>query len=92
MISYYMYEGNIPYSGKIFLKYSNTYYWIGARSDNNAWTWIDGTVWEYASWGASQPDLQYTCVHAFNTWFTVDCTGRYPYICSYDNTVGKFCV
>ena len=29
---------------------------IGARKDNDSWSWLDGSSWDYTNWGQNQPD------------------------------------
>ncbi|MBQ3345641.1 MAG: putative Ig domain-containing protein, partial [Synergistaceae bacterium] len=35
-------------------------YWLGGqKNDNDAWSWIDGSAWDYTHWAAGQPDFAY---------------------------------
>ena len=29
---------------------------IGARKDDDSWSWLDGSSWDYTNWGQNQPD------------------------------------
>jgi hypothetical protein len=73
------------------------WYWLGARqaADEGGWSWIDGTPWEYTSWGTIQPDdtapgqdcLRLTFGIVGEGWFEgawddFFCDDPHPWMCS----------
>lgn len=73
------------------------WHWLGARraADGSAWAWLDGTPWDYANWGTTQPDdiapgqdcLRLTFGIVGDGWFDgawddFFCDDPHPYMCS----------
>lgn len=73
------------------------FHWLGARqaAPDGAWSWVDGTPWDYANWGTLQPDdvdpgqdcLRLTFGIVGEGWFDgawddFFCAEPHPFLCS----------
>ncbi|XP_019724565.1 C-type lectin domain family 4 member G isoform X3 [Hippocampus comes] len=60
-------------------------YWIGLRSTNDTWTWIDDNVLQQSYWGATQTTGDCGILSsdklADNNWITSPCSSYTYYIC-----------
>ncbi len=51
-----------------------------------AWVWTDGSAWDYANWGANQPDNAHDGEDCLELWWSsyvndCSCTVAFPFVC-----------
>jgi hypothetical protein len=60
-------------------------HWLGATGSIGAWSWSDGSVWDFSSWGNTQPNHpgSQNCVlmNQNGLWLTKNCNGARRFLC-----------